>query len=63
MLSMTMVFKPLNNSIYGIIMENLRKKAQFRLVNNAKEYKDGLVEQVLLRRKYLSRNCICYTRD
>ena len=44
-------------------MENLRKKAKFGLVNNAKEYKDGLVEQVLLRRKYLSRNCICYTRD
>ena len=63
MLSMTMVFKPLNNSIYGKIMENLRKKAKFGLVNNAKEYKDGLVEQVLLRRKYLSRNCICYTWD
>ena len=60
---MTMGFKPLNNSIYGKIMENLRKKAKFGLVNNAKEYKDGLVEQVLLRRKYLSRNCICYTRD
>ena len=60
---MTMVFKLLNNSIYGKIMENLRKKAKFGLVNNAKEYKDGLVEQVLLRRKYLSRNCICYTRD
>ena len=63
MLSMTMVFKLLNNSIYGKIMENLRKKTKFGLVNNAKEYKVGQVDQVLLRRKYLSRKFIFYTRD
>ena len=29
----------MNNSIDGKTMENLRKKAKVRLVNNAKEYK------------------------
>ena len=63
MLSMTMVSRLLNNSIYCKIMENLRNNAKFGLVNNAKEYKDGPVDQVLVRRKHLSRKFICYTRD
>ena len=29
----------MNNSVYGKIMENLRKRTKVRLVNNAKDYK------------------------
>ena len=32
-------FKPMNNSVYGRTMENLRKRINVRLVNNAKDYK------------------------
>ena len=30
----------MNNSVYGKTMENLRKRIIFRLVNNAKDYKN-----------------------
>ena len=34
-------FRLLNNNVYGKTMENLRKKVKVRLVNNAKDYKNG----------------------
>ena len=32
-------FKLMNNSVYGKTIENLRKKINVRLINNAKHYK------------------------
>ena len=34
-------------------MENLRKRINVRLVNNSKDYKKELADQVLFHRKYL----------
>ena len=39
------LFKIMNNSVYGKTTENLRKRVQVRLVDNVKEYKNDPVEK------------------
>ena len=36
--------KLMSNSVYGKKMENLRKRMNVRLVNNSKDYKNGLAD-------------------
>ena len=40
------LFKIMNNSVYGKTTENLRKRVQVRLVDNVKEYKNDPVEKM-----------------
>ena len=38
-------FKPMNNSVYGKTMENLGKRINVRLINNARDYKKYVSRQ------------------
>ena len=53
MVSRKTFFKLVNNSIYGKTIKDLRQTMNVRLVNNAKDYKNGLVDKVLFHRMYL----------
>ena len=48
-------FKLMNNSIYGRTMENLRKTANIRLVNNAKDHKKYLSKPNFVSQKKFSK--------
>ena len=48
----------MNNSVYGKTMENQRKTAKFRLVDNAKDYKKYVSKPSFLSQKIFSKNVI-----
>ena len=43
----------MNKSVYLKTMKNLRKRVKIRSVNNAKDYKNGWVDQLFSHRIYL----------
>ena len=43
----------MNNSTFGKTMDNLSKRINIRLINNAEDYKEYVSKQVLFHRKYL----------
>ena len=51
-------FKLMNNSIYGKIMENLRKRITVRLVNNAKDYKKNVSRPSFVSQKIFNKNLV-----
>ena len=50
------------NSVYGKVMENLRKRMNVRLVNNAKDYTKIQVSQVLFHKRYLVKTFLLFMR-
>ena len=55
-------FKLLVNSFYGKAMENLRKRINVRLVNNAKNYKKYVSKPSLVSQKYLVKMLLLFMR-
>ena len=50
------LFKLMNNSAYGKTMQNLRKRSNFRLVNNAKDYLKYVSNPIFISQKYFSQH-------
>ena len=48
----------MNNSVYGKIMENLRKRTKVRLVNNAKNYKKYVSRPSFASQKIFNENLV-----
>ena len=46
----------MNNSIYEKTMENLRKRINVKLVNNAKNYKEYVSKPIFLLQKIFNKN-------
>ena len=46
------------NSVYGKIMENLRKRINVRLVNNAKDYKNYVGKPSSVSQNFLSKDVV-----
>ena len=46
----------MNNSAYGKTMENLRKRINVRLVNNAKDYLKYVRKQTFISQKIFNKN-------
>ena len=51
-------FKLINNSFYGKTIENLRKRINIRLVNNAKDYKKYVSRPSFVSQKMFSGNFV-----
>ena len=54
----TSFFKLMVNSIYGKTMENLRKRINIKLVNNANDYVRYISKPSLFHRKYFVKNLV-----
>ena len=50
------LFKLMNNSAYGKTMQNLRKRSNVRLVNNAKDYLKYVSNPIFIFQKYFSQH-------
>ena len=50
------LFKLMNNSAYGKTMQNLRKRSNVRLVNNAKDYLKYVSNPIFISQKYFSQH-------
>ena len=50
------LLKLMNNSVYGKIVENLRKRINVRLVNNAKDHLKYVNKQTFISRKIFNIN-------
>ena len=48
------------NSVYGKIMENLRKRINVRLVNNAKDYKNYVNKPSFVLQKIFSKHFVAF---
>ena len=55
-------FFKLMNSVYDKRMESLRKKINFRLVNNARGYKKCVSKPSFVSQKIFSKNCLIFMR-
>ena len=51
-------FKPMNNSVFGKKMENLRKRTSVKLVNNAKDYVTCISKPSFVSQKIFSKNFV-----
>ena len=51
----------MKTSIFGRTMENLRKRINIRLVNNAKGYKKYVSKPSFVSRKIFSKTLCCYS--
>ena len=51
-------FKLMINSVYGKIMENLRKRINVRLVNNAEAYKKYVSKPSFVSQKKINKNLL-----
>ena len=49
------------NSVYGKTVENLRKRINIRLVNNAKDYKKHVSKPSFVSQKIFSKNVVAIT--
>ena len=54
-------FKLMKTSIFGRTIENLRKRINIRLVNNAKGYKKYVSKPSFVSRKIFSKTLCCYS--
>ena len=50
------LLKLMNNSVYGKIVENLRKRINVRLVNNAKDHLKYVSKQTFISQKIFNKN-------
>ena len=50
------LFKLMNNSAYGKTIQNLRKRSNVRLVNNAKDYLKYVSNPIFISQKYFSQH-------
>ena len=50
-------FKLMNNSIFGKTMENLRKRINVKLINNAKDYAGCVNRPSFVSQKIFNKNC------
>ena len=48
----------MNNSVFGKIMENLRKRINVKLVNNSKEYLRSISKPSFVSQKIFSKNFV-----
>ena len=55
-------FKLINNSVSGKRMESLRKRINFSLVNNARDYKKCVSKPSFVSQKMFSKNCLLFMR-
>ena len=51
-------FKQMINSVYGKTMENLRKRIDVKLVNNAKDYKKYVTKSSFVSQKFFSKDLV-----
>ena len=51
-------FQLMINSVYGKTMENLRKRVNVKLINNAKDYLKSVSRPTFVSRKILSKNLV-----
>ena len=52
------VFKPMNNSTFGKTMENIKKRMNVRLVNNAGDYKEYVSKPSFVSQKIFSKSFV-----
>ena len=55
-------FKLMINSVYGKTMENLKKRINVRLINNAKDYNKYVSKPVFVSQKICSKNLLLFMR-
>ena len=51
-------FKLMNNSVFGKTMENLRKRINVKLINNAKDYVRSISKPSFVLQKIFSKNFV-----
>ena len=55
-------FKLMINSVYGKTMENLKKRINVRLINNAKDYNKYVSKAVFVSQKICSKTLLLFMR-
>ena len=55
-------FKLMNNSVFGKIMENLRKRVSVKLINNSKDYVRCVSKPNFISQKIFSKNLLLFTK-
>ena len=55
-------FKLMNNSVFGKTMENLRKRINVRLINNAGDYKKYVSKPSFISQKIFNKNFVPFMK-